>query len=44
MGRTDRWCAALCNPNSVVSSDLLVGLSAVDDLYGPMGLEFETTG
>ena len=28
MGRTDRWCAGLRNPNGVVSSELLEGIAA----------------
>jgi hypothetical protein len=43
MGRTDR-CAVLRNPNGVVGSARLEGHAAVDDLYGPMGLEFGTMG
>jgi hypothetical protein len=43
MGRADR-CAVLRNLNRVVSSDRSEGLAAVDDLYGPMGLEFGTMG
>jgi len=40
VGRADR-CAALRNPNGVVSSDLLEGLAVVD---GPKGDEFGTVG
>ena len=40
MGCTERW-GGLCNPNGVVSSDYLEGLTVAD---GPKGDEFGTTG
>lgn len=43
MGRIDR-CAALCNPNGVVSSDYLEGVAGDDGLHGHTGLEFGTVG
>ena len=44
MGLADRWCAALCNANGVVSSELLEGHAAAAGFFGPTGLEFGTTG
>ena len=44
IGHTDRWCAALRKPNSVVSSELLEGHAAAGGLYCPTGLELGIVG